>query len=231
MTTNDFLLEINQIVSRDNVLTDDAVLADYAEDAIPARPEEGVEQALPLAVVRPQSTAHIAEILKAATKAGVPVIPYGGGTGVMGGASSIKPAIVLDMASMDKIIDVSLQDGTATVQPGVVLGDLEEIVQHANHFVGHDPWSRPVATVGGAISTNGVGYLAAKFGPMGRQVVGLEVVLPTGEIVRSRNLRPLVAAGLDMTKSLHRHRGHIWRHYRSDNPHLPGTRRAPSLRP
>ena len=199
MTTNDFLLEINQIVSRDNVLTDAAVLADYAEDAIPARPEEGVEQATPLAVVRPQSTAHVSEILKAATKAHVPVIPYGGGTGVMGGASTTRPGIVLDVASMDKIIDVSLQDGTATVQPGVVLGDLEEIVQHANHFVGHDPWSRPVATVGGAISTNGVGYLAAKYGPMGRQVVGLEVVLPTGEIVRTRNLRPLVAAGLDMT--------------------------------
>jgi len=199
MTANDFLLEINQIVSRDNVLTDDAVLADYAEDAIPARPEEGVEQALPLAVVKPQSTAHIAEILKAATNAAIPVIPYGGGTGVMGGASTTKPGIVLDMASMDKIIDVSLQDGTATVQPGVVLGDLEEIVQHANHFVGHDPWSRPVATVGGAISTNGVGYLAAKYGPMGRQVVGLEVVLPTGQIVRTRNLRPHVSAGLDMT--------------------------------
>lgn len=193
---NQFLLEINQIVSRDNVLTDAAALADYA---IPARPEEGVEQALPLAVIRPQSTAHVAEILKAATKARVPVIPYGGGTGVMGGASTTEPGIVLDMASMDKIIDVSLQDGTATVQPGVVLGDLEEIVQHANHFVGHDPWSQPVATVGGAISTNGVGYLAAKYGPMGRQVVGLEVVLPTGQIVRTRNLRPLVPAGLDMT--------------------------------
>ncbi len=199
MTTNDFLIEITQIVSRDNVLTDPPTLADYAEDAIPTpsfhpEPVEG-----PLAVIRPQSTAHVAEILKAATKARVPVIPYGAGTGVMGGASTTVPGIVLDMASMDKILDVSLQDGTATVQPGVVLGDLEEILRHANHFVGHDPWSQPVATVGGAISTNGVGYLAAKYGPMGRQVVGLEVVLPTGQVVRTRALRPHVAAGLDMT--------------------------------
>ena len=199
MTNNDFLLEINQIVSRDNVLTDAKTLEDYAGDAIPARHWEIPEQTLPLAVVRPQSTAHVSEILKAATKAGVPVIPYGGGTGVMGAATTITPGIVLDMGSMDNIIDVSLENATATVQPGVVLGGLDEIVSHANHFVGHDPWSQPIATVGGAISTNGVGYLAAKYGPMGRQVVGLEVVLPTGEIVRTSSLRRGLPAGLDLT--------------------------------
>ncbi len=199
MTSNDFLLEINQIVSRDNVLTDAKTLDDYAGDAIPARHWEIPEQTRPLAVVRPQSATHVAEILRAATAARVPVIPYGGGTGVMGGATSISPGIVLDMASMDTIIAVSLEDGTATVQPGVVLGDLDEVLSHANHFVGHDPWSQPVATVGGAISTNGVGYLAAKFGTMGRQVVGLEAALPTGEIVRTRSMTRGLPAGLDMT--------------------------------
>ena len=199
MTNADFLLEINQIVSRDNVLTDPKTLEDYSGDAIPARHWEIADQTLPLAVVRPRSAEHVAEILKAATKAVVPVIPYGGGTGVMGGAATIAPGIVLDMGSMDNIIDVSLEDATATVQPGVVLGGLDEIVSHANHFVGHDPWSRPIATVGGAISTNGVGYLAAKYGPMGRQVVGLEVALPTGEIVRTRALRRGVPAGMDLT--------------------------------
>ncbi len=199
MTTNDFLLEITQIVSRDNVLTDDQTREHYSGDAIPARHGEIPEQVLPIAVVRPQSTAHVAEILRAATAARVPIIPYGGGTGVMGGATSITPGIVLDMASMNTILTVSLEDATATVQPGVVLGDLEAIVQNANHFVGHDPWSQPIATVGGAISTNGVGYLAAKYGPMGRQVVALEVVLPTGEIVRTRPLHRGTAAGMDLT--------------------------------
>ena len=199
MTNNDFLLEIKQIVSRDNVLTDAKTLEDYAGDAIPARHWEIPEQTLPLAVVRPKSTAHVSEVLRAATAARVPVIPYGGGTGVMGGATTITPGIVLDMGSLNNILAVSLEDATATVQPGVILGDLDEVLQNANHFVGHDPWSQPIATVGGAISTNGVGYLAAKYGPMGRQVVGLEVVLPTGEIVRTRSLRRAVPAGMDLT--------------------------------
>ena len=122
MTNNDFLLEIKQIVSRDNVLTDPKTLEDYAGDAIPAHHWEIPEQTLPLAVVRPQSTAHVSEVLRAATAARVPVIPYGGGTGVMGGATTITPGIVLDMGSLNNILAVSLEDATATVQPGVILG-------------------------------------------------------------------------------------------------------------
>ncbi len=197
--SDSFLSEINQIVSRDNVLTDQHVLEDYADDAIPSDRRGGLARALPLAIVRPRSTTHVAAILRAATEAGVPVTPYGGGTGVMGGAATIRPGIVLDMGALNAVIDVSLENGTATVQPGVILGDLDAVLQPANHFVGHDPWSQPIATVGGAISTNGVGYLAAKYGPMGRQVVGLEAVLPTGEVVRTRALRRSVPAGMDLT--------------------------------
>ena len=199
MNEKDFLLEINQITSRDHVITDERVLDDYAVDALPANRLGGPGHVRPLAVVRPQSTEHVAAILRAATAAGAAVVPYGGGTGVMGGATTIRPGIVLDMGSLNQIIDVSLQNGIATVQPGVILSDLDALIQPYNYFVAHDPWSQPVATFGGAISTNGVGYLAAKYGPMGRQVVGLEAVLPTGEIVRTGNLRRSVAAGLDLT--------------------------------
>jgi FAD/FMN-containing dehydrogenase len=136
--------------------------------------------------------------MKLATQAGVPVVPYGGGTGVMGAAVTTRRGIVLDMGSMDKVIDVSLEDRLARVQPGVVLKGLDEVAHIGGFFVAHDPWSQPVATVGGAISTNGVGYLAAKYGPMGRQVLSLEVVLPTGEIVRTPSLPQKVRAGMDL---------------------------------
>ena len=137
-----------------------------AMHSLPGRPG-GPEHVRPLAVVRPQTTEHVAAILRAATAAGAPVVPYGGGTGVMGGAATIRPGIVLDMGSLNQIIDVSLQNGIATVQPGVILADLDTLLQPYSFFVGHDPWSQPIATFGGAISTNGVGYLAAKYGPMG----------------------------------------------------------------
>ena len=199
MEPDTFLGELSQIVSRDRVLTDDQTLEDYSRDAVRHDRWGLAEPQRPLAVVRPGTTAQVSEIMKLATGARVPVIPYGTGTGVMGGAASAGGGIVLDVGSMDKVLDVSLENRSARVQPGVILGDLDAVAQVGGMFVGHDPWSQPVASVGGAISTNGVGYLAAKYGPMGRQVLALEAVLPTGEVIRTRALPRNVSAGLDMT--------------------------------
>ncbi len=194
-----FLGEVNQIVSRDRVLTDDQTLDDYSRDAVRHDRWGLAPPQRPLAVIRPATTAHVSEVMKLATRIGVAVVPYGAGTGVMGGAVSVGAGIVLDLGSMDKVLDVSVENRWARVQPGVILGELDTVANIGGLFVGHDPWSQPVASVGGAISTNGVGYLAAKYGPMGRQVLALEVVLPTGEVVRTRALPRNVSAGLDMT--------------------------------
>lgn len=200
MDKKEFIAEINQIVSRARVSQDEKTLDDYARDAVQHQ-QWGLEPPLrPLAVVRPSSTEHVSQILRAATQAAIPVVPYGGGTGVMGAAGSLREGIVLDMGSMDKILHVSLEDRSARVQPGITLAGLDSIVQVGQVFVGHDPWSQPVATIGGAISTNGVGYLAAKYGPMGRQVLALEAVLPTGEVVRTPALPQSVPAGLDLNR-------------------------------
>ncbi len=200
MDEREFIAEINQIVSRDRVSQDEGTLDDYAHDAIRHQQWGLQPPQRPLAVVRPASTEHVSQILHAATQAAIPVVPYGGGTGVMGAATSLRAGIVLDMGSMNKILNVSLEDRVARVQPGVVLAELDSVAQIGHVFVGHDPWSQPVATVGGAISTNGVGYMAAKYGPMGRQVVALEVVLPTGEVVRTPALPQSVTAGLDLNR-------------------------------
>ena len=153
------------------------------------------------AVVWPETTEHVSAVLKYAQSHSVPLVPYGGGTGVMGAAAPIDECIILNLQRMNAVVDVSSKDMTARLQPGVVLEDAYSAFADQNLLMGHDPWSRPIATVGGAISTNGMGYMAAKYGPMGEQVLGLEAVLPDGEIVRSQSI-PKPSYGLSMKNLL-----------------------------
>lgn len=142
-------------------------------------------ETMPDVVVTPESTEQVAAVVRIANEERIPIVPYGAGTGVMGAAVSINGGIVLSMARMNRILDVSPASMTATVQAGVILGDLDRELERHGLMLGHDPWSVPIASVGGAIGTNGVGYRARKYGPMGRQVVGLEVVLPNGSVIRT----------------------------------------------
>ena len=125
-------------------------------------------------------------MLKLANAYHTPVIPYGAGTGVMGGTVPALGGIVLDMQRMNRILAINPIDMTAEVEAGVVLQDLEEVLERQKLMPGHDPYSVPIATVAGTICTNGVGYRAGVNGPMGDQVVALEVVLADGRVMRSR---------------------------------------------
>ena len=144
--------------------------------------------AQPAVVVWPTDSQAVSKLLRFANLRSIPVVPYGGGTGVMGAATATQGCIVLNLQRLDTILDVSTQDMTSSFQPGVVLETAATALDDAGLVLGHDPWSRPIATVGGAISTDGVGYTAAKHGSMGEQVLGLEVVLPDGEIVRTKGV-------------------------------------------
>ena len=106
----------------------------------------------------------------------------------MGGAVPVRGGIVLSLGRLNKVFDVNTTDRTVMAEAGVVLSDLEEALKPHGLMLGHDPWSVPIATVGGAISTNGVGYRAAAYGPMGDQVMALEVVLPNGRILTTRSV-------------------------------------------
>jgi len=172
-----------------NVLTDPEQRQAVASDGLrPARAAlvEGLTRARPLAVVRPASTEEVVAVLRAAADCGAPVIPYGGGTGLMGGARTLRPGIVLDLRRMNRVLEVSPADRTARVQAGVVFADLNAALAPHGLICGHDPWTVPIATVGGAISTNGLGYLGGRYGSIGDQVLGLEVVLAGATVVRTR---------------------------------------------
>jgi alkyldihydroxyacetonephosphate synthase len=177
------------IVGVDNVLTDPDDLDRYSADALTPFRAFGAEEAfdhLADVVVRPGSAQEVAEVVKEAGQRRTPLVPFGGGTGVMGGTLPVRGGIILDMGRMNRVLGINPTNLTAEVEAGVVLRDLVERLAEAGLMPGHDPYSVPIATVAGAISTNGVGYRASAFGPMGDQVVALEVVLPDGRILATR---------------------------------------------
>lgn len=140
-----------------------------------------------LIIITPGSAEEVAEVVKTANRNGIPIIPYGGGTGVMGGAApTVEPAVMIDLRRMDRVIEVSYEDLTATAEAGVSIQKLNEAAAEKGLMFAHDPWSAPRATLGGAIATSGMGYYVAGYGSIREQVLGLEVVLPNGEILETR---------------------------------------------
>ena len=183
------LESLAKVVGGENILTDAYDLDRYSADALNPFRAFGAEEAfdrLADAVVRPSCAGEVAEVVRLASLEGIPVVPHGGGTGVMGGVLPVRGGIVLDLKRMNRILSINPTDLTAQVEPGVVLKDLVDALAEHGLMPGHDPYSVPIATVAGTISTNGVGYRAAAFGPMGNQVVALEVVLPDGRTMSTR---------------------------------------------
>ena len=182
--------DLKRIVGPDNVLLDEPSIEYYSVDAYGRWRGEPLDPNAPrvFAVARPGSTEEVADIVRLACRESFPVIPYGGGTGVAGAVTPLQGGMAVDLKRMNRILEISPADRTATVEAGVILGDLNDALGREGFMLGHDPYSVPIATVGGAISTNGVGYRAAKYGPMGQQVLGLEVVLPNGETINTKSV-------------------------------------------
>ena len=191
-----------QIVGQDNLLTSPYDLDRYSADALNPFRAFGAEaefDRLADLVVRPGSTEEVSRIVSQARQRGTPLVPYGGGTGVMGGTLPIRGGIIVDMGRMNRVLEVRPTDLTAQVEAGIVLQDLVDALAKHGLMPGHDPYSVPIATLGGAISTNGVGYRAAAYGTMGEQVVGLEVVLPDGRVLTTKSV-PKYSSGPNLNK-------------------------------
>ena len=149
------------------------------------------------AVVLPETTAQVSGVVKVLHTAGVAMVPFGGGTGLMGGVMSLSANVCLSMKKMKKILNVDKVAKSIVAQSGAILGDLEKELNSSGMILGHDPWSRSYATLGGSIASDGVGYLGGKLGSIRNQVLGLEVVLPNGEIIRTKAVEHS-SAGLDL---------------------------------
>jgi FAD/FMN-containing dehydrogenase len=177
-----------------------ALLDELSWDALSEgriHPGRRPELQAPICAVHPQTTEEVRRVVLFANQEIIPLLPFGGGSGLMGGALSIRPCVAVDLRQMNRVLEIDTTARSARVQSGVVLESLDRKLNERGLILGHDPWTVPVATVGGAISTNSVGYRAGIYGSMGEQVLGLEAVLPNGEILRTRAV-PKHSAGLQL---------------------------------
>lgn len=189
---NDVISKLATLIDPKRIFSDPERLDEFSWDALSLgriHPHRPPRLAVPICVVAPLSTDEVRRIVLFARRERVPLVPFGGGSGLMGGGLSVQPGIVVDLRAMDQIVAIDTEAGSASVRAGVVLEVLDRRLNEQGFFLGHDPWTVPVATVGGAISTNGMGYRGGAYGSMGDQVLGLEAVLPNGEIVRTRAIR------------------------------------------
>ena len=189
MNEDDVHRRLLSVLGPEQVSRAEADLLRYASDALrPSRMLPGSAELVPKPqwVVWPRSVEQVQGLVRLANELRVPLVPYGGGTGLMGGAMAARGGIVVDTGKLDRIRAVHPEDRTVTAEAGVVLKDLDATLNERGLMLGHDPWTVPVATVAGTISTNGLGYRGAQYGSMGDQVLGIEAVLPDGRLLTTR---------------------------------------------
>jgi len=156
----------------------------------------------PLAAVRARSTADVQAAMRIASEHGIPVVPRGAGTGLAGGAVGTAGALVVDVAAMDRVLEIHAADEIAIVQPGVVTDDLAAVLAPHGLWWPPDPASRAISTVGGNIATNAGGLLCAKYGVTRESVLALAVVLADGTLVRTGHRTVKGVTGYDLTALL-----------------------------
>ncbi len=139
----------------------------------------------PQLVITPRTTTDVQKALLFASKFNVPVTARGAGFGYVGGCVPARGGIVLAMSRMNRIIEVSTQDGIAIVEPGVITGDLQKAAQKVNWFYPPDPASLKDCSIGGNIATNAGGPRCLKYGVTKHYVLGLQVVLADGSVIQT----------------------------------------------
>jgi glycolate oxidase len=154
----------------------------------------------PEAAVWPAYTDQVSQILILANEAGFPVIPRGAGTGLAGSAVPICGGLVMDLCRMNRIVDIRIPDRLAVLQPGVVYADLQKALSPHGFFFPPDPASGKACTIGGNVATNAGGIRGAKYGVTRDYVLGLEVVLPDGRILRTGSSCMKSVSGYDLTR-------------------------------
>jgi glycolate oxidase len=176
MFVNNKLRALKKNLPRE-IFLEPATLAKYAGD-------KWFATHLPDAVALPSSTKSVSEILRFANQNKIPVTPRGAGYGYVGGCVPLRGGIALSLERMNKILEINAQDFVAVVQPGVNTAEFQNRVEQKKLFYPPDPASRANNSIGGNIATNAGGPRCLKYGVTRDYVLGLEIVLADGEIVR-----------------------------------------------
>ena len=177
------------------VLTDPDLLASYRHDEA-----DFCEAGTPAVVVRPRTTQEVAEVVRVAARHRVPVVAQGARTGLAGAANAVEGGIVLVTTAMDQILAIDPVNRTAVVQPGVVNAAISRAVAEHGLRYPPDPGSWESSTIGGNVATNAGGMCCVKYGVTTEYVLGLEVVLADGEILRCGRTTRKGVAGYDLVR-------------------------------
>ena len=185
------LRELERILGKEFVLSrrEDLLLYEY---------DGSVEEARPDCAVFPRTTEHVVEIVRLANLHKVPIVGRGAGTGLSGGALARHGGILIVFSRMNRILDIDIDNQRAVVQPGVVNMDLSHAVHHAGLYFAPDPSSQKACTIGGNVMENAGGPHTLAYGVTTNHVTGLELVMPTGEVVRVGG-KALDTPGYDLT--------------------------------
>ncbi len=186
---------IIEIVGVNNVIVDDPErLEPYSHDEV----ADKAFAAMPEMVVKPTSAQQISDIMKLANREMIPVTPRGAGSGLSGGAVPKYGGILLSFERMNNILEIDQDNLLIVVEPGVVTNEINERVKHLNLWFAGYPMSVEACFIGGNVAENAGGGKAIKYGVTGRYISGLEVVLPTGEIVQFGGKQVKDVVGYDM---------------------------------
>lgn len=197
MSVTPALLDRFRVVLGDaHVRTDEAALEETSVDGLKKFASR------PAVVLSPGSAEEVSAVLRACGEARVPVVPRGAGTGYSGGAIPASGGVVLSMARFDRIVEIDEENLLAIVEPNVLTGALQAAVEARGLFYPPDPASLDTCAIGGNVAECAGGPRAFKYGTTRRYVLGLEAVLPTGEVISTGGKTVKNVVGYDLTQLL-----------------------------
>jgi glycolate oxidase len=190
---NHILDEIRAIVPEERIFLDLQERYSYSFDA-------SFGEYLPEIVIQPNNAQEISQLVKLANKYIIPVYPRGSGTSLSGGPLPVEGGMVLDLSRLNKKLIIDRENLLAIVSPGVITGDIHKKAEEVGLFYPPDPSSSHVSTIGGNLLENSSGPKGLKYGTTKEYVIGLEVVTPTGEIIRTGGKTVKNVTGYDLTR-------------------------------
>jgi glycolate oxidase len=182
---------LRAIVPGEGVIAAERELRPYESDGLTAYRQ------LPLVVVLPETTGQVADVLRYCHGEGIKVVPRGAGTSLSGGALPLADGVLLGMAKFNRIREIDFDNRVAVVEPGVTNLAVSNAVAHAGFYYAPDPSSQIACTIGGNVAENSGGVHCLKYGMTTNNVLGCEIVLMTGEVLRLGG-KHLDASGYDL---------------------------------
>ncbi len=172
------IADLGRLLAPGNIIADENELRAYECDGLTAYRQ------LPLAVALPETTGQVSEILRYCQDQGVKIVPRGAGTSLSGGALPLADAVTLGLGKFNRILEIDYANRCVVVQPGVTNKAITDTVEHNGFYYAPDPSSRIACSIGGNVAENAGGMHCLKYGLTTNNVMGLEMVLTSGQVVR-----------------------------------------------